>query len=163
MRKAFVICTVRDATPEYRAKLEAFVAEKEATGIKCHLPHRDTNQDASGINICTQNMRAIRAADVIYVFYNAKSTGTHFDLGIAFALGKQIEVIENGEIFPGKCFPRMMLEWQERDAESNKGLFQCNKPECSGFGKCHHSLRHKREDCCCLECRDYPGQECLPL
>lgn len=49
MIKAFIICTVRDATEEYRKKLEDFVKCMESNGIQCHLPHRDTNQKETGI------------------------------------------------------------------------------------------------------------------
>jgi nucleoside 2-deoxyribosyltransferase len=111
--KVFVICTVRIATPEYRIKLEEYVRNLEEQGHIVHLPHRDTNQEASGLSICLQNYCAILSADEVHIFFNPESTGTHFDLGVAFALNKRIKVIENVPYGEGKSFPRMLDEWEE--------------------------------------------------
>ena len=112
-KRVFVICSVRGADDEYKAKLEGWVKVVESYGHKCHLPHRDTNQEAKGIEICTQNMNAIKDADEVAVFYSSKSLGTHFDMGVAFALGKKINVIENEQYDEGKSFARMLVEWAE--------------------------------------------------
>ena len=48
-KKVFIICSVRGASDEYQAKLENYVNSLENDGYKVHLPHRDTNQKASGI------------------------------------------------------------------------------------------------------------------
>lgn len=109
--KVFVICTVRGAGEKYRKKLEKYVAGLEDGGAKVHLPHRDTNQDESGLNICRQNCQAIKDADEIHIFYNHESQGTHFDMGSAFAYGKKLVVVENIEYGDGKSFPRMLDEW----------------------------------------------------
>lgn len=109
--KIFVICTVRSADDAYRQKLEDYVASLEDKGHNVHLPHRDTNQTATGLEICTQNCNAIREADEIHIFYNPNSTGTHFDMGCSFALNKKIVVVENVEYGEGKSYPRMLDEW----------------------------------------------------
>jgi len=109
----FIICTVRGATDEYKKELEDYVAELEAQGHKVHLPHRDTNQDGRGIDICKENATAIFNAHQVHIFYNELSQGTHFDMGVAFALAKRIKVIKNAEIIPaGKSYPRMLMEWE---------------------------------------------------
>jgi len=108
----FIICTVRGATDEYKKELEDYVAELEAQGHKVHLPHRDTNQDGRGIDICKENATAIFNAHQVHIFYNELSQGTHFDMGVAFVLNKKIKVIKNGEITVGKSFSRMLLEWE---------------------------------------------------
>jgi len=110
MKKIFIICTVRSATEEYKKKLEDYVTNLEKT-YKVHLPHRDTDQSASGYNICAQNKKAILDADEVHVFYNPDSQGTHFDLGVAFAYEKKIKVVENIEYGPGKSYARMIDEW----------------------------------------------------
>jgi len=107
----FIICTVRGASEEYKKKLEDYVALKESEGWEVHLPHRDTNQDASGYDICIQNARAIAMAREVHIFYNPESQGTHFDMGVAFAFGRKIVVVENVEYGPGKSYPRMLDEW----------------------------------------------------
>lgn len=112
MRKVFIICSVRGASDEYRAKLEKYVANLEQDS-EVHLPHRDTNQNETGINICKQNAEAIKCADEVHIFYSSKSQGTHFDMGVAFALNKKLVIAENEEYGEGKSYPRMITEWQE--------------------------------------------------
>ena len=110
-KKIFIICSVRGASLEYQAALEEYTQLQEENGVKVHLPHRDTNQTASGFDICTQNMQAIVDADEVHIFYNSKSQGTHFDMGVAFALKKPIVVVENEAYGEGKSYPRMLDEW----------------------------------------------------
>ena len=112
MKKIFIICTVRGATPEYQKELEDYVDLLEAKGIKVHLPHRDTNQNDTGYNICNQNANAISMADEVHIFYNPDSQGTHFDMGVAFSLNKKIVVVKSVKYGPGKSYPRMLDEWQ---------------------------------------------------
>lgn len=112
-KKIFVICSVRGASDEYRDKLEHYVSQLEERGYKIHLPHRDTNQQARGFDICKQNMEAIKESDEVHIFYNHTSQGTHFDMGVAFALGKDIVIVENEEYGEGKSYPRMLHEWEE--------------------------------------------------
>lgn len=111
----FIICTVRGATDEYKEMLETHVEELEKSGHNVHLPHRDTNQDAKGFDICKQNSEAIMRADVVHIFYSSASQGTHFDLGVAFAFNKDISVVNPSEYGPGKSFPRMLAEWEDKN------------------------------------------------
>jgi nucleoside 2-deoxyribosyltransferase len=112
MKKVFIICSVRGASDEYKQKLETYVSNLENEGIKVHLPHRDTDQNASGLEICKQNAKAIRKADEVHIFYNSKSQGTHFDMGVAFAYNKDIFIVENEVFGEGKSYPRMLTEWE---------------------------------------------------
>ena len=111
--KVFIICTVRGASEEYKKKLEDYVESLENIGIQVHLPHRDTDQNASGYNICNQNVKAIASSDEVHIFYNPDSKGTHFDMGAAFAYGRKIVVIKTVEYGPEKSFARMLNEWAE--------------------------------------------------
>jgi nucleoside 2-deoxyribosyltransferase len=112
MKKVFIICTVRGASDEYKQKLEDYVKSLEDKNIEVHLPHRDTNQDASGYEICNQNAQAIAMCDEVHIFYNPDSQGTHFDMGVAFAYGRKMVVVENVEYDPAKkSFARMLNEW----------------------------------------------------
>lgn len=109
----FIICTVRGAKPEYVKELEDYAAELESKGHNVHLPHRDTDQNARGIDICKQNAAAILNAHEVHIFYNEFSQGTHFDMGVSFAYAKRIKVIKNADIIPaGKSYPRMLMEWE---------------------------------------------------
>jgi nucleoside 2-deoxyribosyltransferase len=110
--KAFLICSVRGATAETLRAQEQYVAELEARGYEVHYPPRDTNQAADAAEICSQNFWAIKNADEVHVFYSPKSQGTHFDLGMAFALAKKIVVARNVPYGPGKSYARMLDEWR---------------------------------------------------
>jgi nucleoside 2-deoxyribosyltransferase len=114
MKKIFIICSVRGMSQEYRDKLESYVDKLEAEGNIVYLPHRDTNQNARGVEICSQNMDAIKNADEVHIFYSSNSQGTHFDMGVAFACGKKLVIAENEVFGEGKSYPRMLTEWQER-------------------------------------------------
>lgn len=113
MKKVFVICSVRGASDEYRKTLEDYVEKLEDQGVQVHLPHRDTNQAASGLSICTQNMEALKSSDEVHIFYSKESQGTHFDMGVALSCNKKLIVVENESYGEGKSFPRMLDEWQE--------------------------------------------------
>ena len=58
-KRVFLICSVRNATEEQLNKQANYVAELESKGYRVHYPPRDTNQNASGFNICSENFRAI--------------------------------------------------------------------------------------------------------
>lgn len=115
--KIFLICPVRNETDEQRARIAEFLSEAENTH-EIHWPPRDTNQeDTTGRNICRQNRDAIASADEVWVWWEGKSEGRYFDLGMAFALGKPIRIVYGGEPpVPGKCYERMVADWQENGA-----------------------------------------------
>ena len=140
-KKVFVICSVRGMDDMYREKLEDYVDALENKGIRVHLPHRDTKQDAKGIDICKQNCKAIKQSDEVHIFYSPDSQGTHFDMGSAFAFGKKIVVVENIKYGKGKSYARMIDEWQGKfvicSECSGSGLedFALRCKECNGVGK----------------------------
>ena len=118
-KKIFLICSVRGATPEHRRELEEYTLQLERDGAIVHLPHRDTNQCATGLEICEQNFWAVVEADEVHIVYNPESQGSHFDMGVAFALGKPV-VFVNEDQFPQeikitakKSFPQMLKQWQD--------------------------------------------------
>lgn len=111
--RVFIICTVRNASNDYRERLERYVLELERVGVTVHLPHRDTDQTQTGIGICRQNRRAIEESDEVHIFYNPDSQGTHFDMGVSFALNKKIRVVESIPLTPGKSYQNMLAEWEK--------------------------------------------------
>jgi nucleoside 2-deoxyribosyltransferase len=116
--KIFIIGAVRGASEEWKERLNRHVSELESSGATVHLPHRDTNQSASGLDICRQNCAAIAAADEVHLFYRGDSQGTHFDMGCAFALGKRLRVVESEKYGEGKSYPRMAREWELANANN---------------------------------------------
>ena len=109
--KIFIICPMRGADETVTRRIREYVDTLEARGDQVHYPPRDTKQDESSLSVCLQNREAIKESDEVHVFYSAASQGVHFDLGIAFAAGRRIRVIENDEYGEGKSFPRMIDEW----------------------------------------------------
>lgn len=107
--KSFLICPVRGKPPK---EYEAIVETLESDGFAVHWPPRDTNQDdPTGLRICRDNAAAIGRADVVHVIWDGKSQGCLFDLGVAFALRKQIIPIELPEATLEKSFQNMVREW----------------------------------------------------
>ena len=109
--RAFLICPVRGVPKEATAQIAADI---ESRGWTLHWPPRDTNQeDSTGLRICTDNMLAIAQADVVFFAWDGKSTGSLFDLGIAFALNKPIIPVREmmPKVVPGqKSFQAMAWE-----------------------------------------------------
>lgn len=83
-KSVFIICSVRKADDATRQELVAYKQKLESQGYKVHLPHLDTNQSGSGYEICMQNTTANIAAAETHVFYDGKSEGSHFDIGVKF-------------------------------------------------------------------------------
>lgn len=116
--RIFLICSVRNAPEWLNKKQSEYVSFAESVGHSVHFPPRDTDQSASGLEICRQNFNAMLGCDEVHVFYAPESQGTHFDMGMAFALNKRVVAVHTGEFGPGKSFARMLTEWD------NYG-FQC--------------------------------------
>lgn len=102
------------------------IATIEGRGHSIYYPARDTDQnDPIGYRICIDNMNAIHRADEIHIFYDKASTGSLFDLGVAFAFGKKL-VIVNGdeiEITEGKSFANMIRKWEKETRNIEPGDF----------------------------------------
>lgn len=110
--RSFLIAPVRGLSPDAHA---AVVTTLEAKGYRVHWPARDTDQnDPTGLRICSDNLAAIVAADVIHVIWDGKSQGCLFDLGMAFALGKRIVPLSLPELTEGKSFQNMIEAWAAR-------------------------------------------------
>lgn len=87
----YIICAVRNATPERVAEIRAYAEQERALGHHVHFPPDDAPQDdPTGEAICATHLAAIKKADEVHVFWDVKSSGSHFDLGMAYALGIKI-------------------------------------------------------------------------
>jgi hypothetical protein len=126
--KIYITCPVRNATDKQRRYMESYTKWLEEKGHEVHLPHRDTDQEDSALEICMTNGAAIAMADEIHVFYDPASTGSHFDLGMIFALDqlegrkKRIRVIQtdSGNKEGGKDgFIALLDQWMHLQNEHN--------------------------------------------
>jgi hypothetical protein len=113
VKKVFMICPVRNATDEEKEFLQNYMDTLESQGVQVHYPPRDTNQvdPEGGINICTENRAAIRAADEVHIYWNASSSGSGFDLGMTFQIEKPLKLINREYVKPteGKSFQNVVL------------------------------------------------------
>ncbi len=98
--KIFLICPVRNASKKQKKWIEDFVEEKDREGYIVHAPHLHTNQidPLGGYNICKQNAKAIATSEEIDIYYDKSSTGSIFDLGVAYALHKPLVLLNEEEI-----------------------------------------------------------------
>lgn len=116
LKRAFIICPVRNITPEFQASIEAHVAHLESLGWVVHYPPRDTAQaGVTEFSICNQNRNAINRADMVFVFWDGKSQGCLFDLGIAFGLHKPVKVYSAPRMTREKSFQNFMRDLEERE------------------------------------------------
>jgi hypothetical protein len=84
---ASIICPVRSATKKQKDFLEEFLAQADDILEEVHYPPRDTNQidDTGGMNICWENIYAIQKADIVFIYWDPTSKGSHFDLGAVYS------------------------------------------------------------------------------
>lgn len=88
MKRIYLIMAVRggvkDSDRQYMERLEV-------EGNLVHYPPRDAPQDdPTGAEICRVHRQAMIEADEVHVIWDVESKGSHFDLGMAYALGKKI-------------------------------------------------------------------------
>jgi len=114
MYDIFLICPVRSVTEEQRQKMAQYIAEIESSGLKVYYPPRDTNQkDAIGWRICKDNMNAIKNSKEIHIFWDKNSSGSLFDLGMAFSMNKRLKIvnIEDVSKTETKSFTNLIRYW----------------------------------------------------
>jgi len=110
-KNGFLICPVRGHDMDETFQI---VCELERDGWQIHWPHRDTDQtDPIGLEICKTNRQAINDADMVFIVWDGKSTGSLFDLGMAFAMNKPLSIIEIPESTESKSFQNMMYAWEK--------------------------------------------------
>ncbi len=90
-RSEFMICPVRGAPKEIVERLSLHKKNAERLGGNAYYPGEQTEQvdPEGGINIIRQNLKSTMEAAGVYIFWTG-SSGSLFDLGAAFALGKDI-------------------------------------------------------------------------
>jgi len=110
--KIYLICPVRNCPPEILEDVRWLVKTLEDGGHTVHFPQRDAPQeDATGSAICKTHLEAMRLCDEVHVVWDVDSKGSHFDLGMAYALRKPIKPLRT--IRPdtdGKSYWKVMCE-----------------------------------------------------
>ena len=115
LNKIFLICPVRNATDEQRKWIEDFVINKNVAGYKIHAPHLHTRQSdlLGGYAICMQNADAVATSSEIDIYYDQSSTGSVFDLGVAYALYKPLKMLNEEDVFfdDNDLIDKIIKEW----------------------------------------------------
>lgn len=95
-KRIYIICPVRGVTEEQAKEIMKYVETLENNGDVCHFPPRDVKQDSdTGIDICQRHLEAMECCEEVHIFWDASSKGSHFDLGMAFAMGLPWKLIRN--------------------------------------------------------------------
>jgi len=82
---------VRNASAAVTREIRAYAEYHRGLGHHVHFPPDDAPQeDPTGEAICRTHLAAMQKANEIHVFWDIDSKGSHFDLGMAYALGKDI-------------------------------------------------------------------------
>lgn len=95
MKKVYLICPVRKATEDQLRDMTEYVNTLERSGrFKVHFPPRDVDQsnDDGGQRICYEHREAMMDCDEVHIWWAQGSTGSHFDLGMAYMLAMFKEV-----------------------------------------------------------------------
>jgi len=111
-KRIHIICPVRGVTEEQQREIDEFTKAEEENGNIVHNPKRDVDQsDPTGYNICIAHLKSMKEADEVVIFYSADSMGSHFDLGISFALSKRLKLVKvNGKVPEGKGYIKVIYE-----------------------------------------------------
>ena len=91
-----IICPVRLVTPEKQQLIDHYCSELEAEGFEVHNPIYAVDQtDETGMNICRGHFKSMKKKRTVRIdiFWDGNSKGSHFDLGMAFALGKPVKLV----------------------------------------------------------------------
>lgn len=109
--RVYVICAVRQAALERTADYCLYAADLRTLGCEVFFPPDNAPQDdPTGKAIVECERQAIADADEVHVFWDVESKGSHFDLGMAYALGKKIVPVRAEQPDnPGKSYWKAIL------------------------------------------------------
>lgn len=89
--RVYIICAVRNAMASKVASIRQYAEKMRGMGHFVHFPPDDAPQDdKTGEAICAVHREAMSDCDEVHVFWDVDSAGSHFDLGMAYALRKTI-------------------------------------------------------------------------
>jgi len=120
--KIYIISSVRIASEDFKHKLNKYTAKLERLGYEVYLPHRDTNQSADAMTITAANAAGMRNADIIHIFYDKNSKGSHFDLGFCYALNKPLLLIDVDENSKDEGIFDLVGQWSIKSEKKIKEI-----------------------------------------
>lgn len=78
---------------QYQERMEKHAKKMVAEGHVVVMPTFDSEVDCDELQVCERNLHAMQFADEVHIIWDCRSTGTIFDFGMAFALGKRVKII----------------------------------------------------------------------
>lgn len=111
-----LICPVRGVSEEQQREIDEYVLSLENEGHEVHNPKYAVDQnDETGWNICEGHYNSMIKSDRIDIFWDIDSKGSHFDLGMAFALGMPVKLVKlYKEDAAGKSYVKVIKEMEKR-------------------------------------------------
>lgn len=92
--KIYIICPVRNQTSKQGIKIEDYIKKLEKEGHEIFYPMIHAPQESeTGYEIVESELSAIKECNEVHVFWDINSKGSHFDLGMCYALNKKIKMI----------------------------------------------------------------------
>ena len=121
MKKAYLVCPVRNRTAADIQFADAYVAKLENDGYRVHYPPRDVDQrdDGIGLRISESHRDAMQTCDEVHIIWDPESRGSHFDFGMAYMLrsftGVKIVLANDPAITPQRSYGNFIRELHRRD------------------------------------------------
>jgi nucleoside 2-deoxyribosyltransferase len=94
----------------------AIRADLEAEGFEVKVPAFDCNPMFNSYEICEYNRDCMEWCDEVRLIWDLRSTGTIFDLGMAFALRKPLRI----EYLNPKTFLEVIEKWEKKSGTVQK-------------------------------------------
>lgn len=93
-KRVSIICPVTNSNSEEEQRILRYMDFLQTNNYRVHYPKMHTPQNYRfGYQICTTNKEAIKNSDEVHIYYSPTSTGSIFDVGMAFMAEKTVKVI----------------------------------------------------------------------
>ena len=93
--KIYLICPVRNVTEEQQKEIDNYAKALEDEGHQVHNPRYAADQTCeTGLGICEAHKEGMSEAQRVDIFWDISSYGSHFDLGMAFAMGIPVKLVK---------------------------------------------------------------------
>ena len=112
MKKAYLACPMVGI----HRKVLTDIIEKLSKDWEVYFPPRHTTRDL-GHGAATENLEALKEADMVFVVWEGQSRWVLFAMGMAFALGKPIQILESLPTTEWISFQNVLFEWAKEDID----------------------------------------------
>lgn len=110
----YIICPVRNMTSNQVKEIDEYITSLEDQGHGVHSYKKVDQHSETGFEIVQDHFLALNGADRVDIFWDVTSKGSHMDLGMAFALGKHLNLVKAyQEDNEGKSYLKVIKKTQE--------------------------------------------------